>query len=126
MKLPKKYAGVTPGPWKQCNAGNCTCKIIWAEGGSDTVATGRPMACVHGEWGDEKDMIYGEIPKEQVEANALLISDAPRLAAAVVSLRAALERSLGAMGYCAQLDDNPSQPVREALAALTSTSEWEA
>ncbi len=133
LKLPAKYAGVTLGPWSLCNSGKCSCKFVWSKGEDGTVATARPMACVHGEWGDDIDMIYGEIPKEQVDANALLISDAPRLAAAVVEARKMLDdcsqNAGGDFCLCFLRDrDMPTEYhaiiCQRVRAFLASTSEW--
>ncbi len=115
-KLPLKYQGVTEGEWRQCCNGDCTCKFIWSGNGTDTVATARPVACIHGEWGDDKDMVYGEVPEEQVNANATLMADSKRLAGAVVQLREALESLVEATGSTNGV----------AIKAMADTAEWAA
>lgn len=77
----------TPGPWKTCQNGNCTCGQVWSIPGDCPVFTvlldGRPqlvgLAC--NEWGDSPDAIYGAVGKEQQTANARLIAAAPDLLA---------------------------------------------
>lgn len=79
----------TPGPWRACNNGECSCKVVgWKD---------HPVAKVFsGEWGDEFPSIrlvggslelkaepymerfaYGTIPEDEAKANARLISAAP-------------------------------------------------
>lgn len=69
----------TPGPWELCSAKNCTCMMIHSIPADQHVATAKQIACVHGEWGDGPEMLYGEVPPEQVQANAHLIAAAPDL-----------------------------------------------
>ncbi len=121
-KLPLKYQGVTQGEWRQCNGGSCSCKFIWSGEGA-TVATGRPMACIHGEWGDGKDMVYGEVPEEQVNANATLMADSKRLAGAVVELRNALEGYAHCGDGCTCGDGWSHEGAK---IALELTKEWAA
>lgn len=91
----------TPGPWKVCGDGDCSCKTV--------MCGDHPIAVVtHGEWGDEFPSIrlvgpsmmaraeayierfaYGSVPVETARANALLIAAAPDLLAA---LHTAVER----------------------------------
>jgi len=81
----------TPGPWRACHDGKCSCKLIMGEH--------HPIAKVEsGKWGDEypalrlvgpsidqkaetyMDMIeYGKIDEDVAEANARLIAAAPEL-----------------------------------------------
>lgn len=75
----------SPLPWSVCGSGKCSCKMIWSETADTHVATGMiktPVACVHGEWGDDKDTIYGE--NLNVEANAKFIVKAVNLHAKLV------------------------------------------
>ena len=64
------------GPWKHCSAskGQCQCRTVWSIPNDAPVTTAKAVACVHHEWGDGPDMIYGEVPEDQVRANAELIS----------------------------------------------------
>ena len=103
----------TPGEWTLCNNGKCTCKHVYSHKADQHVATGRPIACVHGEWGDAPDMIYGEVRQEQIDANARLIAAAPELYEALEAMVAAWHTR-----YC---DDGPDldeieQRARAALA----------
>jgi len=61
----------TPTPWRVCGNNKCSCKMIWAESTDSHIATARPVACVHGEWGDSIEHIYGE--NTNVEENAAFI-----------------------------------------------------
>lgn len=75
-------SGHTPGPWSTCGASNgkCECRMIWAPSGDAVLATAAfrgVVACVHQEWGDGPDMVYGSVDPEQTLANALLIAAAP-------------------------------------------------
>lgn len=75
----------TPGPWKACNDGNCPCRQVWSIPGDVPVFTARDeksshIGLAHHKWGDGPDMIYGEIPLSETQANARLISRAPEMA----------------------------------------------
>ncbi len=72
----------TPGPWRVCRDGKCSCRQVWHP--DAPVFTARPDACVnigtaHQQWGDGPEMIYGEIPEHETQANAHLIAAAPDL-----------------------------------------------
>lgn len=70
----------TSGDWHACNDGKCSCKMIWSKSTDQHVATAkRFIACVHREWGDDPNMIYGDISEEEQIANARLIATAPAL-----------------------------------------------
>lgn len=75
----------TPGPWEACHDGKCKCRQVWSIPGDCPVFTANDkgekvlVGLIHHEWGDDLDLIYGEIPAEQQEANARLIAAAPDL-----------------------------------------------
>jgi hypothetical protein len=76
----------TPGPWRACADGKCSCRQVWSISGDVPVFTGTAgdpaialVGLAHHKWGDSAEMIYGEIPIEQTEANARLIAAAPDL-----------------------------------------------
>lgn len=82
-----KRSGHTPAPWQACKDAKCPCRQVWSIPGDVPVFTARADAhslvgMAHHKWGDSPEMIYGEIPEEQAEANARLIAAAPELLAA--------------------------------------------
>mgnify|MGYP001612566934 FL=1 len=72
----------TPGPWRACHNGECTCGQIWSISADHPVAT-----AIIGEWGDnlcgkaEDRMVYGSVSAGTAAANARLIAAAPETAA---------------------------------------------
>ena len=80
----------TPGPWRACGAdrGGCECRQIWSIPGDCPVVTARGecIGIVNGKWGDGPKMIYGEVPKEQQQANVRLIVAAPKMFAYLQNL----------------------------------------
>lgn len=110
----------TPGPWAACGAGKCSCRLIWSKSAVQNVATAKPVACVHGEWGDAPDLIYGEIPAEQVEANARLIAAAPDLLEALRHF-SEMETSRAALCHLGLTDEEHCVrcgPILRARAAI--------
>lgn len=70
----------TPGPWRACRGGKCSCNQIWS------LTVDVPVAeVIRGEWGDP-GLPYGEIPDEAATANARLMAHAPE------DLRALIDR----------------------------------
>lgn len=73
--------GVTkhsPLPWRACADGNCECRQLWSIPGDVPVFTGRSdrvelVGRAHNKWGDGPDLIYGEIPPAEAQANAKFI-----------------------------------------------------
>lgn len=60
----------TPGPWRACHEGKCSCGQIWSQ------QVDAPVADVtRGEWGDP-GLPYGQIPNHYAEANADFIAHA--------------------------------------------------
>ena len=85
----------TGGPWSVCRAssGQCECRMVWAgqDGPAEAnIATATfprsVVACVHQEWGDGPDMVYGTVDPDQTLGNAYLISAAPDLLEALKSI----------------------------------------
>ena len=124
MTLPKKYAGVTEGPWSEgddvTGADLPNRNEVWRQ----IVADGMPFA-----------LVRNALIDDDQEANALLISDAPRLAAEMVKMREAFARITSLSG--AQVLSTGKDRVTSALdalddardiarAALESSKEWEA
>lgn len=76
----------TPGPWRACQAradkGGCSCGHVWSLPADQVVATANTI------WGDDLDHPYGEIPHDQMIANARLIAAAPELLGALTSMMA--------------------------------------
>ena len=118
----------TPGPWKACNGGECSCFIV---SGADY-----PVAkVVCGKWGDDypalrlvgptsleqkveaymEQITYGEIDPAEAKANALLIAAAPRMREALVRIRNGVLglASAGIVGHAATI-----AICEEALAGL--------
>ena len=58
----------TPGPWRACQEGTCSCSQIWSQSADVPVAE-----VTRGEWGDP-GLPYGEIPENIAEANSLFIA----------------------------------------------------
>ncbi len=76
-EIEERCAKATPGPWKACHGGTCSCSQIWSQ------STDVPVAEVtRGEWGDP-GLPYGKIPEEIAQANSLFIAhareDVPKL-----------------------------------------------
>lgn len=84
----------TPGPWKVCGDGKCSCKTV--------MSPDFPIAQItHGPWGDDypairlvgtssldtkaeaylEQITYGDVPEPVARANALLIAAAPDMLA---------------------------------------------
>lgn len=82
----------TPGPWKACHNGECTCGQVWSMPADCPVftvlenGTGQVVGLACNEWGDAPDMIYGSVGKEQQTANARLIAAAPDMLALLKEL----------------------------------------
>lgn len=114
MKLPKKYAGATAGPWGVDDfvipEHTGTKRMIRSENRHWALAS---VNEVRGCSNPAKD-----ISREEAEANATMIADSYRLAAAVVELREALEAILDSGSILTA--------ERIAQAALESTKEFQA
>ena len=86
----------TPGPWRSCKDSECSCRMIWSLPGDCPVFTAKDtgehslIGLAHHKWGDAPDIIYGEISKEQQQANAKLIASAPTMLNALQEARTAL------------------------------------
>lgn len=113
-------SGHTPGPWVECghDRGGCQCRMVWSRTSDGTVATAihhKAIACVHQEWGDGKDMIYGDFPPEEVAANARLIAASPDLLGAA---KAAFDLLTVLGGESADLASGhvPGEMLRNAIA----------
>lgn len=122
---PPTHAAHTPGPWQVHRYDDCTLDIIapWtAEHTTRNSAT----------YGDYRGGIIcklthgstGSVPtREQAEANAALIADAPRLAALNGELVTALEQSVAAMEMCVSpefADTGELIHAQKTAAALTA------
>ncbi len=124
-KLPAKYAGATPGPWVfHRGAGHAYNRIE----GSDIIHTngrdyGNGMgSCSYTERVCEN---LGDTELPGPQANALLISDAPRLAASVVELREAISELRDLVQGIMDGDYTPdSFTLQPADNALGNSSEW--
>ena len=73
----------TPGPWKECRNGDCTCGHVWSIPGDFPVCTVQvprePIAVAHENMADAPDVIYQSITPEMCAANARLIAAAPTM-----------------------------------------------
>jgi hypothetical protein len=100
----------TPGPWRACHEGECSCGQVWCDD--------YPVATVtRGKWGDTYPAIeqqdgtgsierkyeavikmieYGEVSNELAEANARLIAAAPQLYESAKAFVGALDAFLAA------------------------------
>lgn len=63
----------TPGPWRECRDGDCTCGFIWSADGEIHVAT------VHGPDALGQDWYGSDVATTDAPANAHLIAAAPDL-----------------------------------------------
>lgn len=67
----------TPGPWRACHNGTCSCSQVWSQSADVPVAE-----VTRGVWGDT-GLPYVKIPEKIVEANSLFIAhakeDVPKL-----------------------------------------------
>lgn len=119
VKESERFA-FTPGPWRACQGGKCSCRQVWSIPGDVPVFTANAkgeqvaIGLAHHKWGDAPDIIYGVIPESSTFANARLIAAAPDLYAAVVLARAELDRfkPVGA--------DEPSPSIKDALVRLNA------
>ena len=119
---------ITPGPWKACNDGKCSCFIV---SGAD-----HPVAkVISGKWGDDypalrlvgptsleqkveaymEQITYGEIDPAEAKANAMLIAAAPRMYEALLRIRRDVLglAAVGIVGHAATI-----AICEEALAGL--------
>lgn len=120
MKLPIKYQGITPGEWVfKRGYYNATTALI-NEPGTFVIEDkdGDVVIC-------SRKTPYPDRKIEMI-ANAAIMADSPRLAAAVVLLREKLE---SVSRYAAQEIDVPfdeciAGPIGEAREALDQTKEW--
>ena len=105
----------TPGPWKECRNGDCTCGHVWSIPGDFPVCTVQvprePIAVAHENMADAPDIIYQSITPEMCAANARLIAAAPDLHDSIRDLLAYLD---GDISGPAQRDGI----IAEARAAL--------
>ena len=98
----------TPGPWRACKQGECSCTTVWS------IATDCPVVTAHHgtaqfvvglantDWGDGPgEMRYGSLPLDQAMANAKLIAAAPDLLHALDELLSASERGAVVDGHAA-------------------------
>ena len=60
----------TPGPWRACHEGVCSCSQVWSQSVDVPVAE-----VARGEWGDP-GFPYGEIPEKIAKSNSLFITHA--------------------------------------------------
>ena len=127
MKLPAKYKGATPGPWVLRLARLAAEAPIF---GFSLNVDGKaaPLASA-GVYVDSPLIadFDGGYTATEVEANALMLEDAPKLAAAVVELREALHVIRAQSLDEAWTVEHAFAFIREyAKAALENTKEFEA
>jgi hypothetical protein len=107
----------TPGPWKQCKNGECTCGIVWSIPGDFPVcAIGGgsifkchaqfPVAVAHTHMADAPDLIYASLPAEQAVANANLMAAAPDLYAALDFVKFIEEKGYDEKNAYVDLEDD--------------------
>ncbi len=122
MKLPKKYEGATPGPWQRKSK----------EADKDYIRIrGTHLGCrfkianVHQAEYKTPDTdayrIINEREAAESAANAILISDAPLLAAVVVELRTALGRYIELGDQFKILDAGDIEAVKNWAAKMAET-----
>lgn len=118
--LQKLLDEATPGPWKSCNDGKCSCGQVWSLPGDHPVASATKTP-----WGDKwyeaaptaddqtavdvKFHEYGSFPESQFHANARLIALAPDLARRVIAaekLAKAARTILDNYGFCSDGNDS--------------------
>ena len=79
----------TPGPWRACHEGTCSCSQIWSQSADVPVAE-----VTRGEWGDT-GLPYGKIPEKIAESNSLFIThareDIPKLLGYIKELQHEIE-----------------------------------
>ena len=80
----------TPGPWRACHEGTCSCSQIWSQSADVPVAE-----ITRGEWGDP-GLPYGKIPEKIAENNSLFIAhareDIPKLLSHIKELESQIPR----------------------------------
>ena len=80
----------TPGPWKECRSGACTCGQVWSIPGDFPVCTVQfpraPVAVAHEHMADAPNIIYQSITPEMCFHNARLIAAAPDMLALLKEL----------------------------------------
>lgn len=111
----------TPGPWRACRQGECTCGTVWSLPSDFPVCTARDrVAVVHKEMADAPDMVYATIPREEAQANARLIAAAPDMLEALRWYADQLCEHGQAFEGCGKLpaDDCAGCPARAAIAKV--------
>ena len=80
----------TPGPWRACQEGTCSCSQVWSQSADVPVAE-----IIRGEWGDP-GFPYGKIPEKVAENNSLFIAhareDVPQLIEYIKDLETQIPR----------------------------------
>lgn len=84
-------SGHTPGPWRACKDGSCSCGHVWSIPGDFPVCSALnekniAVAVAHEHMADDPETIYQSITPEMCAANARLIAAAPALLDAASNL----------------------------------------
>jgi hypothetical protein len=102
----------TPGPWRACHESKCPCRQVWSLPGDFPVFTAKApgeaqsiVGMAHHKMADAPDLIYGEIPEWQTEANARLIAAAPEMLDLLERIVTVYERIGGPLAADATLND---------------------
>jgi hypothetical protein len=127
MTPPVNLGGRTPGPWRACKDGLCSCGQIWS------ISEDRPVAFVQrdGEWGDEWHEVvdgqvqrqfsaYGSVPEGSQAANAAFIVHACNLHDELVE---ALKGLVDTFGSPEAGEVDRRLAISDARAILTRTQE---
>jgi hypothetical protein len=91
-----KYAGHTPGPWRPAEQSLSRSIRIVTVASGDRASAGNEIAALPVLSGQPGGTPFDALP-EQIKANALLLADAPTLAAENTSLRASRDELLSAL-----------------------------
>ena len=87
-EIEERCNNATPGPWRDCHDGACSCNQIWSTEVDVPVAE-----VIRGEWGDT-GIPYGSIPDAAATKNARFIAHSRRDVSALIEYIKELEKKI--------------------------------